>query len=53
MAKDEKQRALYMDDKTYKIACKDAEKYGCSFSKYINEIINQVKIEKEVKLKIK
>jgi hypothetical protein len=53
MANEEKQRALYMDENTYKIACKDAKKYNCSFSKYINELVNQVKIEKEVKLKIK
>lgn len=48
MAKDEKQRALYMTDKDYKLACKNAEKYNCSFSKYINELNNQFTIKKEV-----
>ncbi len=48
MAKEEKQRALYMDDKAYKLACKNAEKYNCSFSKYINELNKQFTIKKEV-----
>ena len=48
MAKDEKQRALYMTDKAYKMACKNAEKFNCSFSQYINELNEQFTIEKKV-----
>lgn len=48
MAKDEKQRALYMSDNDYKLACKNAEKFNCSFSKYINELNKQFTIEKKV-----
>ncbi len=51
MAKDEKQnerqRALYMSDNDYKIACMNAEKYNCSFSKYINELNQQFTIKKQ------
>lgn len=54
MAKDEKQnerqRALYMTDKSYKRACLNAEKHGCSFSKYINLLEETYDIETNVKL---
>ena len=39
-----KQRALTMTDEEYNLACKNAEKYNCSFSKYINVLNKQFTI---------
>lgn len=42
-----KQRNLPMTEKDYKLACKNAKKYGCSFTKYMNELNRQFTLTKE------
>lgn len=49
----EKQRAVYMTDKDYKIACKNAQKHNCSFNRYMNELNRQVELDEKINLKIK
>ena len=45
-----KQRALYMNDKDYQSAQKDATKAGMSFSCYINELMKKFRLEKSLTL---
>ena len=46
----QKQVSLYMSDKAHNSAIKDADKAGMSFSQYVNELIEKVRIEKDFKL---